>query len=115
VFSELICDFPYSEKENVAADSLPDESLFLISFVDLWYGYIITYLQTQNFQPNLSSTDWRRIHYQAHQYIILKDTLYHCGIDSFFRCCLMFDEAKKALNDCHSGACGGHMSGYATA
>jgi hypothetical protein len=27
----------------------------------------------------------------------------------------MFDEAEKALNDCHSGACGGHMSGYATA
>jgi hypothetical protein len=25
------------------------------------------------------------------------------------------DEAKKALNDFHSGACGGHMSGYATA
>jgi hypothetical protein len=43
--------------ENVAADSLPDESLFLISFNDLWYGDIIIYLQTQTFQPNLSSTD----------------------------------------------------------
>jgi hypothetical protein len=32
-----------------------------------------------------------------------------------FRRCLNFDEAEKALNDCHSGACGGHMSGYATA
>jgi hypothetical protein len=38
VFAELICDFPYSETENVAADSLPDESLFLISTDDLWYG-----------------------------------------------------------------------------
>jgi hypothetical protein len=27
----------------------------------------------------------------------------------------MFDEAKKALNDYHSKAFGGHMSGYATA
>jgi hypothetical protein len=27
----------------------------------------------------------------------------------------MFDEVEKALNDFHSGACGGHMSGYATA
>ena len=25
------------------------------------------------------------------------------------------EETEKALNDCHSGACGGHMSGYATA
>jgi hypothetical protein len=115
VFAELICDFPYSETENVAADSLPDESLFLISSDDLWYGDIIIYLQTQTFWPTLSSTDRRRIRYQARQYIILGDTLYRRGIDSIFRRCLTFDEAEKALNDCHSGACGGHMSGYATA
>jgi hypothetical protein len=46
VFVELICDFPYSKMKNVAADSLPDESLFLISTDDLWYGDIIIYLQT---------------------------------------------------------------------
>jgi hypothetical protein len=27
----------------------------------------------------------------------------------------MFDKDEKALNDCHSGACGGHMLGYSTA
>jgi hypothetical protein len=43
--------------EIVAADSLPDESLFLISTNDLWYGDIIIYLQTQAFQPTFSSTD----------------------------------------------------------
>ena len=46
VFAELICDFPHYAMENVAADSLPDESLFLISTNDLWYGDIIIYLQT---------------------------------------------------------------------
>jgi hypothetical protein len=101
--------------ENVVADSLPDESLFLISSDDLWYGDIIIYLQTQTFRPIFSSTDQRQIRYQAHQYIILGDSLYRCGIDLVFRCCLTFDEAEKALNDYHSGACGGHMSGYATA
>jgi hypothetical protein len=115
VFTELICDFPHSAMETVAADSLPNESLFLISTDDVWYGDIIIYLQTHTFRPTLSSTDRHRIRYQAHQYIILGDTLYHRGIDSVFRRCLTFDEAKKALNDCHSGACGGHMSGYATA
>jgi hypothetical protein len=49
VLFDLICDFPYSETENVAADSLPDESLFLISSDDLWYKDIIIYIQTQNF------------------------------------------------------------------
>jgi hypothetical protein len=46
VFSELICDFPHSATENVAVDSLPDESLFVIRTDDLWYGDVIIYLQT---------------------------------------------------------------------
>jgi hypothetical protein len=115
VFAELICDFPHSATKNVAVDSLPDESLFLISTDDLWYGDIIIYLQTQTFRPFLSSIERRRIRYQARQYIILGDTLYRRGIDYVFRRCLTFDKAEKDLNDCHSGACGGHMSGYATA
>jgi hypothetical protein len=56
VFVELICDFPQSATKNVAVDSLPDESLFLISNDDLWYEDIIIYLQTQTFQPTLAST-----------------------------------------------------------
>jgi hypothetical protein len=44
VFSELICDLPCSETKNVATDSLLDESIFLISLDDLWYGDIIIYL-----------------------------------------------------------------------
>jgi hypothetical protein len=46
VFVKLICNLAYSETKNVVADSLPDESLFLISFDDIWYGDIIIYLQT---------------------------------------------------------------------
>jgi hypothetical protein len=84
VFSELICDLPSTEIENVAEDSLPDESLFLISYDDAWYGDIIIYLQTQTFYPKLSSTDHCHIRYQARQYIILGDTLYRCGIDTIF-------------------------------
>jgi hypothetical protein len=114
VFAELICDLPSTEKETVAEDSFPDESLFLISYDYIWYGDIIIYLQTQTFWLDLSSVDRRRIWYQARQYIILGDTLYRRGIDSIFRRCLTYDEAKKDLNECDSGACGSHMSGYAT-
>jgi hypothetical protein len=115
VFTELICDFPHTAMEKVAVDSLPDESLFLISTNDTWYEDIIIYLQTQTFRPALSSAKHRRVRYQARHYIILGDTLYRRGIDSIFRRCLTFDEAEKDLNDFHSGACGGHMSGYDTA
>jgi hypothetical protein len=84
VFAELIFDLPSTETETVAEDSFPDESLFLISYEKIWYGYIIIYLQTQNLWPDISRVDRLRIWYQAHQYIILGDTLYHCGIDSIF-------------------------------
>jgi hypothetical protein len=115
VFYELICDLPSIERENVAEDSLPDESLFLISSDDSWYGDSIIYLQTQTFWPSLSSIDRCHIRYQSCRYIILDETLYHHGFDSIFRCCLTFDEAEKDLNEFHSGACGGHMSRYAIA
>jgi hypothetical protein len=53
--------------------------------------------------------------YQSHQYIILGDTLYRRGIESMFRRCMTYDEDEKELNGFHSGACGGHMSGYSIA
>jgi hypothetical protein len=64
-FAELICDFPHSATENVAVDSLLDESIFLLSIADLWYGDIIIYLQTQTFRPTLSSNERCRIRYQS--------------------------------------------------
>jgi hypothetical protein len=115
VFVKLICDLPSTKTENVAEDSLPDESLFLINYDDIWYRDIMIYLQTQTFQPDLSSIDRRCILYQASQYIILDDTLYHRGVDTILRHCLVFDEVEKSLNDFHSGECGGHMYGYSTA
>ena len=96
-------------------DHIPDETLFLISTRDPWYGDIIVYLQTANFRSELDKTARRRIRHQSQPYRIVGDTLYRIGVDSVLRRCLTLEEAEKVLNDCHSGACGGHMSGYATA
>ena len=46
VFAELICDFLRTDTETVAEEPIADESLFLISTLDPWYGDIIVYLQT---------------------------------------------------------------------
>jgi len=46
--------------------------------------------------------------------MIVGDTLYRHGVDTVLRRCLTH-EAKMVLNDCHSSACEGHQSGYATA
>jgi len=54
VFAELMCDFPRADTEHVVEESIADESLFLISTVDPWYGDIIVYIQTQSFRPDTS-------------------------------------------------------------
>jgi hypothetical protein len=54
VFAELICDLPHIDDDIKPNESLPDESLFLISMSDPWYGYILLYLQTQCLQPSIS-------------------------------------------------------------
>eukprot|EP00253_Pinus_taeda_P020159 PITA_20159 len=115
VFSELIFSLPSSSSPSHTEDQILDETLFLISTLDPWYGDILIYLQTSSFRPGTSKDAGRRIHHQSQPYRIIGDTLYRLGTDSVLRHCLTDEEAERVLNDCHSGACGGHMSGYATA
>ena len=115
IFAKLLCDLPSSSNDNTSEDKIVDESLFLISSSNLWYGDIIIYLQTQKYRPNTSKTEQKRIKYQSKGYMIVGNTLYRCGVDTVLRRCLTYEEAEKSLNECHSGACGGHQSGYATA
>ncbi len=84
VFTELMCDFPRVDSETVAEEPIADESLFLISTLDPWYGDIITYLQTQTFRPDLSRSDRRKVRFQSQQFKIIGDTLYRLGADSIF-------------------------------
>jgi len=65
VFAELICDLPHVDDDTEPNDSLLDESLFLISTSDPWYGDIILYLQTQCFQPDISREEHCRIRHHS--------------------------------------------------
>ena len=114
VFTELLCDLPSSSNDPTSEEAIVDENLFMIFSSDMWYGDIIIYLQTQTYRSNTSRFEQRRIRYQAKDYVIVGDTLYRRGIDTVLRRCLTHEEAEKVLNDCHSGTCGGHQSGYAT-
>eukprot|EP00253_Pinus_taeda_P008763 PITA_08763 len=115
VFSELLCDLPSSSNDLTSKASIVDESLFLISLSDPWYGDILVYLQTQNLRPNTSLSEHQHTQYQAKEYLIIGNTLYHRGVNTVLRRFLTHEEVKSVLNDCHSGACGGHLSGYAIA
>eukprot|EP00253_Pinus_taeda_P028642 PITA_28642 len=115
VFTELLCDLTSSSNDATSEEAIVDENLFLISSSDLWYRDIIIYLQAQTYRSNTSCSKQRCIRYQAKDYVIVGDTLYRRVIDIVLRRCLNLEEAEKVLNDYHSGACGGHQSGYATA
>ena len=115
VFAELMCDFPRADMETVVEEPIADKALFLISTLDPWYGDIIVYLQTQSFRPEISRSERRKIRFQSQQFRIIGETLYRRGADSVFRRCLTHEEAERILNDCHSRACGDHMSGFVTA
>ena len=67
------------------------------------------------FHSELTKDAQRRIRHQSQPYRIVGDTLYRVGVDSVLRRCLTLEEVERVLNECHSGACGSHMSGYATA
>ena len=45
----------------------------------------------------------------------MDNTLYHHGVDSILRRCLIHEEVELVLNDCHRETCGGHLSGLSTA
>ena len=46
--------------------------------------------------------------------MIFGDTLYRDGFNSILRRCLTHEDDDFFLNDCHVGACGRHLSRYAT-
>jgi hypothetical protein len=85
---KLISDTLHNDEDTEPNDSLPNESMFLISMSDPWYGDILLYLQTQHFHPSISRDERCRIRHHSKHYFIIGDTLYHCGIDIFLQRCL---------------------------
>ena len=104
-------DLPWADPGVTTQDSLPDESLFLIDLYESWYGDILIYLQTQNFQPKLSKDDRRQIFHQARHYLIVGDTLYYQVVHMVLCQCVTHNKGETILNDFHFRECVGHLSG----
>ena len=82
IFAELISDFPSEVKDLVCEDTFVNENIFLISTLDPWCGDIIIYLQTLKVPTHLSRDGQRRLRHVSKNYLIVDNTLYHCGVDS---------------------------------
>lgn len=114
VFAELISELPRDDEDNEEEPNLKDEHLFLNSSLDPWCGDYLVYLQMLKLPSHLGSGARRHIRKNSRKYVIIGDTLYNRGIGCVLRRCLTHEEAEKVLNDYHSGACSGHLSGLAT-
>jgi hypothetical protein len=115
VFAELMAGLPRVSQPLQELEPLLDDFLFLMDTLDPWYGDILVYLQTQSFWSSSTKDDRQRLRHLAQHYLIIGDALYHFGVDTMLRRCVTHEEAKLIMNDCHLGACGGHLSGFATA
>ena len=85
IFTKLLSDLPRNSEEVSYDESLVDDHLFLIDSSDLWYGSIIVYLPTTRFPSNVSKEERRHIRHQAKYYLIINDTLYRRGVDTFLQ------------------------------
>ena len=112
---ELIWEFPSDEKVGIEDEPFPNEHILLISTIDPWYKYILVYIQTLKCPATFSQEYRCKLRLNAKYYLIISDTLYRRGEDSILRQCLTHEEVEIVLNDSHSGACGGHLSGLAMA
>jgi hypothetical protein len=114
ILTELVTTLPSNTTSAPVNIDFPDEHLFYITSDDPWYDDLLVHLRTQNFGNHLSRDDGRRIRHQASRYLLIGDILYRRVIDTILRRCLTIDEANRVLNDFHSSACGGHLSGIST-
>ena len=102
VFIELICSLPSTSLPTSADDQLRDETFFLVSTLDPWYGDIIMYLQKSTLWSALTKDDCRCIRHQSQPYRIIDDTLYRVDVDYVLPICLTLEEVERVLNEYHS-------------
>jgi hypothetical protein len=114
VFAELISELLVDSGDVIPEKSPIKGDMFLIMFSDPWYGDVLVYLQNLMCPTSASHDEHRGIRHQAKNYLILEDTLYRLGVDHILRRCLTHEEVEIMLNNCHTGACGGHLFGLAT-
>jgi hypothetical protein len=85
VFAKLISELLVESSDVVLKESPIGGDMFLITYLDPWYGDILIYLQNLKCPTSNSLDEHRRICHQAKNYLILNDTLYRRGVDCILR------------------------------
>eukprot|EP00253_Pinus_taeda_P029793 PITA_29793 len=107
-------DLPIS-KEGMMDDQMPDESLFSISLLSLWFADIANYLVSAHFPPHLSSKEKSKIMSKSAPFTWIGGNLSKLGPDQILRICVREEEVFDILLTCHDGPCGGYFAAKGTA
>lgn len=100
---------------NLISPAIVDDSSLVTccDFLDSdeWYSHIVRYLTDGPFPDSANRNTRARIRKLSARYIILSNVLYRRGYDGLLLRCLNKSEIPVALEEAHSGACGGHFGG----
>eukprot|EP00253_Pinus_taeda_P027202 PITA_27202 len=98
--------------ENEEGSSIQVSEFFTIS---PWYSDIIYVLKNLSPPPSMTRNKARTLKLKAAKFCILNFALYWKYPSGVLLNCLVEKEAKKAMEDCHQGDCGGHHFWKSTA
>jgi len=102
-------DLPASE-EGIVDDQMPDEHLFAILVLSLWFADIENYLVSAQFPPHLSSKEKSRIMRKSASFTWIGGNLFKLGPDQVLRRCKREEEFFDILLTYHYGPYGGHFA-----
>eukprot|EP00253_Pinus_taeda_P021200 PITA_21200 len=92
--------------ENEEESSIQASEMFSLS---PWYSDIIYVLKNLSPLPGMTRNKARTLKLKAAKFCILNSTLYWKDPGGVLLNCLVEKEAKKVMQDCHQGDCGGHL------
>eukprot|EP00253_Pinus_taeda_P011353 PITA_11353 len=80
-----------------------------------WYSDIVYVLKNLSPPPGMTRNKTRTLKLKAAKFCILNSALYWKDLGGVLLSCLVQKEAKKVMEDCHQGDCGGHLFWKSTA
>eukprot|EP00253_Pinus_taeda_P034282 PITA_34282 len=92
--------------DNEEESSIQVSEIFSLS---PWYSDIIYVLKNLSPPPGMTRNKARTLKLKASKFCILNSALYWKDPGGILLNCLVEKEAKKFMEDCHQGDCGGHL------
>lgn len=113
--SRLVNGSNNEENSLPLRESFPDEQLFRLDVMDVWFADIINYKVSKKIPDDLTSAQKDKLKKEAKFYEWDDPYLWKYYPDQVMRRCVLNSEFFSILTFCHSYACRGHFGEKRTA